>query len=282
MNLAVGFFDGVHLGHRRILSRADAALTFRNHPATVFAPARAPALLMKPQTRLSAIRAALSTRAGERTAESVRALEFTVELAAQPPAEFAGWLQASYPGLEKILCGANWTFGAGGAGTPEFLRTCGFQVEVVPFAECGGIPVSSTRIRSAVAEGRLDLAAELLGRPWVLEGELAAGKGIGRVLGYPTLNVHPAPGLVLPPQGVYAVETSFGAGVANFGLAPTMGEHAWKAPVLEVHLLEKSADLPSTGMFSVGMRRFLRAERTFGSVEELRAQIARHVAAAMN
>lgn len=282
MNLAVGFFDGVHLGHRRILARADAALTFRDHPAAVFAPARAPALLMTSQTRLSTIRAALSAHTEERTAESVRALDFTAELAAQSPAEFAGWLRASYPGLEKILCGANWTFGAGGAGTPEFLRTRGFQVEVVPFAECGGVPVSSTRIRSAVAEGRLDLAAELLGRPWALEGELASGKGIGRELGYPTLNVHPVAGLVLPPHGVYAVETSFGAGVANFGLAPTMGEQAWKAPVLEVHLLEKGADLPASGMFTVGLKRFLRTERTFASVEELRTQIAHDIAAAMN
>ena len=281
MNLAVGFFDGVHQGHRRILSRADAALTFRNHPATIFAPSCAPALLMTPVTRLAAIRSALSTRLGERTAASVCALDFTAELAAQPPAVFADWLRASYPDLEMVLCGANWTFGVGGEGDADFLRARGFQVEVVPFAEYNGQPVSSTRVRAAVAAGNMNQAAAMLGRPWVLEGELAAGKGVGRQLGYPTLNVRPAVGLVTPPYGVYAVKTAVGAGVANFGLAPTMGDRAWKSPMLEVHLFAENKNLPSHGVFSVAMKRFLRPERSFDSLEELRAQIACDVAAAM-
>lgn len=279
--LAVGFFDGVHLGHRRLLARADAALTFRNHPATVFAPDRAPALLMTPPTRLAAIRAALG---GADTAEaSVRALDFTAELAAQPPSEFAAWLRMAYPALDTILCGANWTFGAGGAGDAAFLRARGFRVEVVPFAICGETPVSSTRIRAAVASGDLDLAAAMLGRPWTLEGEVFAGKGVGHTLGFPTLNVRPATGLVRPPRGVYAVETAWGRGAANYGLAPTMGARAWAEPVLEVHLLE----VPAAGLpplrgrtVAVDMQRFLRPERHFASVAELQAQIARDLAAA--
>ena len=282
MNLAVGFFDGVHVGHRRILARADAALTFRTHPAAVFAPSCAPALLMTAKTRLSAIRETLSTRAGERTAKSVRALDFTTELAAQPPEVFADWLRVSYPDLETVLCGANWTFGAGGVGNAGFLRARGFRVEVVPFAEHEGAPVSSTRIRAAVAAGDLEQATRMLGHLWEFEGELASGKGVGREIGFPTLNVHPAAGLVLPPWGVYAVETAWGAGVANFGLAPTMGDRAWKRPVLEVHLFAEKIDIPASGSFLVGMKRFLRPEQTFASLEDLRAQIARDIAMAMS
>lgn len=281
MTLAVGFFDGVHLGHRRILARADAALTFRNHPATVFAPDRAPALLMTPPTRLAAIHAALG---GSNVAETrVRALDFTADLAAQPPSDFAAWLRRAYPVLDTLLCGANWTFGAGGAGDAAFLRARGFRVEVVPFATCGETPVSSTRIRAAVSAGELDLAAAMLGRPWSLEGEVFAGKGVGHTLGCPTLNVRPAAGLVCPPCGVYAVETAWGRGVANYGLAPTMGARAWPEPVLEVHLLE----VPATGLpplqgrtVTVDMRRFIRPERHFASVADLQAQIARDRAAA--
>lgn len=282
MNLAVGFFDGVHVGHRRILSRADAALTFRNHPATVFAPSCAPALLMTAKTRLSAIRETLSTRAGERTAESVRALDFTAELAAQPPEVFADWLRVTYPDLETVLCGANWTFGAGGVGNAGFLRARGLRVEVVPFAEHEGAPVSSTRVRAAVAAGDLEQATRMLGHLWEFEGELASGKGVGRKLGYPTLNILPAEGVVRPPCGVYAVETAWGAGVANFGLAPTMGDRAWRNPVLEVHLFAERVDVPVSTPFRVGMKRFLRPERTFATSEDLRVQIARDIAMAMS
>ncbi|MDO4365460.1 MAG: riboflavin kinase, partial [bacterium] len=177
----------------------------------------------------------------------------------------------------------NWTFGAGGAGDAAFLRARGFRVEVVPFAICGETPVSSTRIRAAVASGDLDLAAAMLGRPWALEGEVFAGKGVGHTLGFPTLNVRPATGLVRPPCGVYAVETAWGRGAANYGLAPTMGARAWAEPVLEVHLLE----VPAAGLpplrgrtVAVDMQRFLRPERHFASVAELQAQIARDLAAA--
>lgn len=281
MTLAVGFFDGVHLGHRRILARADAALTFRIHPAAVFAPNRAPALLMTPPTRLAAVRAALG--GPDAAAAHVRALDFTAELAAQPPAAFAAWLRAAYPSLGAVLCGANWTFGAGGAGDAAFLRARGFRVEVVPFAVYGDAPVSSTRIRAAVAAGDLGLAAAMLGRPWALEGEVFDGKGVGRALGCPTLNVRPAAGLVRPPRGVYAVETAWGRGVANYGLAPTMGARAWAEPVLEVHLLDvPAAALPPLRgrTVAVALLRFLRPERRFASVADLQAEIARDLAAA--
>lgn len=277
MDLAVGFFDGVHLGHRRILARADAALTFRDHPATVYAPDRAPVLVMTSEARLAAVAEAL--RPGD--ARPVRALDFTAEWAARPPAAFADWLRGEYPDLGTVVCGANWTFGAGGAGNAEFLRARGFRVEVVPFETWDGRPISSTRVRSAIAAGELVSVAQMLGRPWALEGVVASGKGMGRTLGYPTINVLPARNLVRPPRGVYAVETEWGNGIANYGVAPTMGDRAWTEPVLEVHLLDagKVPAVPDGRKVSVSLRRFVRPERAFSSFEELRAQIARDVVA---
>ncbi|MGN0845932.1 MAG: bifunctional riboflavin kinase/FMN adenylyltransferase [Kiritimatiellia bacterium] len=277
MNLAVGFFDGVHLGHRRILAQADAALTFRAHPATVFAPARAPALLMTCNTRLATLAAVLAKSPSAPGA--VRALEFTPELSAQPPEDFADWLRATYPELETVLCGANWTFGAGGAGTADFLRARGFRVEVVPYVERSGGPVSSTRVRAAVHAGELELAAEMLGCPWAMEGVVARGKGLGRKLGFPTLNLLPAAGLVRPPHGVYAVATPWGPGIANYGVAPTMGDRAWTEAVLEVNVFADAVEAPVGASLLVEMKRFIRPERRFASLDELQAQIARDVAA---
>ena len=279
MNLAVGFFDGVHLGHRRILSRADAALTFTEHPCTVFAPGRAPLLLMSAERRIAAIAAALGgNRAG---ADRVRALPFTRETASQSPSAFAAWLRTAYPSLDAIFCGPNWTFGAGGAGTADTLRALGFRVETVPFVTHGGEPISSTRIRAAIQAGMLEDAAALMGRPYAIDGSIVRGKGEGRKLGYPTLNMSVPTGLVLPPLGVYAVRTPFGGGVANFGHAPTFGDRAWPTPMLEIHLTEGAAPPPSAPpALSVELIRFIRPERVFESTDALKEQITRDVAAA--
>jgi riboflavin kinase/FMN adenylyltransferase len=223
MNLAVGFFDGVHLGHRRILAQADAALTFLNHPATVFAPDRVPPLLMPTDVRLAAIAEALGTERAPlvgraaRPSEQVRALPFTPELAALPPDDFAARLRADYPDLDTVFCGPNWTYGAHGTGNADTLRAAGFRVETVPFVVLDGVPVSSTRIRTALAAGRLDEATALLGRPYAVVGTTFPGKGIGRTLGRPTINLRLPKELVQLPLGVYAVETPLGRGVANCG-----------------------------------------------------------------
>ena len=266
MNLAVGFFDGVHLGHQRILAHADAALTFTNHPATVFAPDRAPRLLMTTEERLAAI----SVQGVRR----VIARDFTPALAAQPPQAFADSLRRDFPDLDEVFCGPNWTFGAGGAGTADLLRALGFRVTVVPFATWRGEPVSSTRIRAALGEGDVAAAAAMLGRPYVASGQVVAGKGEGRALGFPTLNVVPALGDIPLARGVYAVETPLGRGLANWGVAPTMGARAWPEPVLEVHLLAApSASVPVS--LRVTFTAFIRPERTFATVAELQEQIAR-------
>lgn len=266
MNLAVGFFDGVHLGHQRILAHADAALTFTNHPATVFAPDRAPRLLMTAEERLAAISAHGVRR--------VVARDFTPALAAQSPEAFADSLRREFPDLDAVFCGPNWTFGVGGAGTADTLRAIGFRVTEVPFATWRNEPVSSTRIRAALGEGDVAAATAMLGRPYAASGRVVPGKGAGRKLGFPTLNVVPA--LVDLPlaRGVYAVETPLGRGIANWGVAPTMGDRAWPEPVLEVHLLT-SPPPPPPASLRVTFTAFIRPERTFASLAELQEQIAR-------
>lgn len=277
MKLAVGFFDGVHLGHRQILDGADAVFTFRNHPACVLTPGKTPPLLMTCEERIEALKTAGMPSGTER---SVHAVRFTNELASMPALDFAEELKKSFSGLERIHCGANWRFGRNGEGTPEVLRGCGLDVKVVECAEWGGERISSTRIRKALQEGRLSEANAMLGRPYAAGGTVERGKGMGGRLGAATLNVRLSAPL---KAGVYAVRTDCGDGVANYGHAPTMGEAAWREPVLEVHLLDGGTLKDSGGEAPERLRaeflEFVRPERKFGTVEELRRQIAEDVRA---
>ncbi len=271
MKLAVGFFDGVHCGHRRILANADIALTFRDHPARVFAPERAPRLLMTSEERLAALRSAVPR---------VVALDFTPELANESAESFAKRLKRDFPGLETVFCGPNWTFGCGGAGDADFLRRHGVCAETIPFAMHDGLPISSTRIRKAISSGDVASATAMLGRPWQVSGHVLRGKGLGRRIGVPTINVEWTSGRIAPPFGVYAVDSAFGRAVANFGTAPTLGANAWAAPVLEVHLLNAPDALPALPHLDVSFLQFIRPERRFDSIDALKRQIALDAAAA--
>lgn len=262
--LAVGFFDGVHLGHQAILKGADAALTFSVHPLSVLAPDRAPCLIMSLEERIAAIRSC-----GVR---EVKALDFTRELADTAPEAFLRTLAgADADGRRTVRCGDNWRFGKDGAGDADFLRAHGFGVEVVPYADYQGARISSSRIRRCLAEGRIGDANAMLGRPYAVGGEVVRGKGLGGTIGFPTLNIRPGRPLNLR-TGVYAVRVGGMPGVANYGLAPTMGDRAWTEPVLEVHLLE--GPVPEDGRGTVVFVRFLRSERRFASLEELKRQIS--------
>ena len=310
MTVAVGFFDGVHLGHREILRGADAALTFRNHPLSVLAPDKAPRLLMSPEAKVASIRA-LGVR-------EVVALDFTPDFAALTPDDFISFLldrfsrgqspsdssirrfvdssicrivespnpqifESKNRGIDEstnfslnLRAGANWRFGRGGIGDAEFLRSRGIPIEIVPYAEYRGEPISSTRIRRALAAGALADAAAMLGRPVTLSGRVASGKHLGRELGFPTVNIVPdsAPEL---PLGVYSARLAGVRAIANYGFAPTTGSRAWTSPVLELHFLEPGFPETFAGTVPVELVSFLRPERKFASLDDLRAQIARDI-----
>lgn len=262
--LAVGFFDGVHRGHRAILERAASALTFRNHPLDVLAPARAPRLIMPFDARLAAIRAC--------GVPHVTALEFTPALAATPAEAFLRDLLALPGAADGIFCGDDWRFGRGGEGDAAFLRAHGVAVHVLPRVEHAGGRISSTRVRAALEAGDPAEAAAMLGRAWSVRGETVKGKGLGGALGFPTVNLRLNDLRLLLPRGVYVVEALGRRAIANFGVAPTMGAEAWSAPVLEVHFSDgEPVDAPAA--FDVSFLRYLRAERTFPSTAALVAQI---------
>ena len=274
MKLAVGFFDGVHLGHQRILAGTDAVLTFRNHPLSVLDPAHAPALLMDADERISLLRTV-----GTGRPRTVHAVRFTRKFASMKPEDFVSYLRREFPHLERVHCGGNWRFGGNGAGTPRVLKDFGIPVKVSRFARLGDCVISSTRIRAALAEGDVESANAMLGRRFSVAGGSFHGKGVGRKLGAPTINFD----MKLPlRRGVYVVDTPYGRGVANYGIAPTMGENSWNTPVLEVHILDgfEKNRVSTVSSFSVEFVGFLRPERKFNCTDELIGQIAADVKAA--
>lgn len=275
MNLAVGFFDGVHAGHQRILDGADSVFTFINHPDTVLDPDNAPPLLMDLDERIRCLETAGLHGSVPR---KVFAVEFTRDLAQCPPLRFAELLRSEHPSLSRIHCGANWRFGARGAGTPETLRGMGFDVKVVPYATYRGERISSTRIRETLMNGCVEDANAMLGRRFSVTGRVFRGKGVAHGLGVATVNVAVSAPLRL---GVYAVGTSLGYGVANYGVAPTMGADAWTAPVLEIHLLDtgRTAEFSVPQVLRTEFHSFIRPEMKFASVSALKCQMAEDVAA---
>ena len=288
--LAAGFFDGVHVGHRAILRAAREwardrgaaawALTFDPHPLAVLAPERAPALLTPGGMRFEALAAA--------GLDGCLRVPFTRALASLAPDAFVSRVLApvaARAGALAVVAGPNWRFGAGRAGS---LASLPFETREVPFAVRDGAPVSSSRVRAAVAAGDLAAAAAMLGRPHeTRETALPAsqGRGVGAALGAPTANVFPA-GPVLPPPGVYALdvtlpgETAPRRAVANFGYRPTFPDARPDRPLLEIHVLgDVPGDLHGAPLSLAWLRR-LRDERAFASPADLAAQIRADAAAA--
>ena len=285
--VAIGFFDGVHLGHQQILKGADIAVTFRNHPLTVLNAAKAPLLIMSYEDRVAAIKSC--------GVKEVVTLDFTPAFASQSPEDFLSTLNLNLkpqPAALALRCGANWRFGKGGAGTPDWLREHGVDVQVVEASEYNGGIVSSTRIRECLSRGEIAAANAMMGRRYRVIGNRELGKGEGRKLGYPTINLslHNSSLFTLTsslPLGVYQVSVSGHRAIANYGYAPTFGDRAWKEPVLEVHFLDKvevlgqgplSTSTSNLNLIPVEFVKFIRPERKFASPSELQAQIAADIA----
>jgi riboflavin kinase/FMN adenylyltransferase len=285
--VAVGVFDGMHLGHQRLifdllematrLQGEPTVITFRNHPDEVLS-GRAPEPLISIPHRLRLLR-----RAGVRR---VLLLTFDEDLRRMSADDFAATVLRDGLGAKGLLLGFDSALGRDREGTParfaELGQTMGFVVQTGAPLQVDGHLVSSTAIRDAITGGDLDLAGRLLGRRPGAFGEVIPGDGRGRALGFPTANLA-ARGQVLPPGGVYAVEILWEGeqheGVANLGTRPTFGDGATTEiapPVLEIHFLDEDLDLYGSVLEITFVRR-LRDERRFTSPDELRAQITRDI-----
>ncbi len=275
---AMGFFDGVHRGHRRVIESADTpgalrgVLTFAQHPLAVLAPQRQPKLITPVAEQKRALLAELGVQV-------LLELPFTPELAATGPREFLDALRGVCR-MAGISVGRNWHFGKGGVGNAAFVEAYaaehGLRACVQDMAELQGERICSSRIRELLQEGNLPLAQEMLGHAFTLSGVVESGQKLARKLGFPTANMQIHPAAVLPPFGVYevaaSVEGTVVRGIANLGLRPTIDE-AQKVLRLETHLLGWQGDLYGRPL-QVELLRFLRPERKFASVAGLQAQIA--------
>ena len=239
---------------------------------SVLCPAKAPKLIMAPGKKVEAIR--------ECGVLDVEMVEFTPEIAAMEAEDFAERFLAR-PSTPRplVVSGENWRFGAGARGDHSLLRKMGFGVSVEPYAVCSGETVSSSRIRRCLASGEMDLANAMLGRPYALCGKVFRGKKVGSLIGFPTVNVRLESGIFAPlASGVYEVSVGAVRAIANVGIAPTLGERSWDEPVLEVHfpgMGEEAVPCAGEGAeIEVSFIRFIRPERKFASLEELKSRIA--------
>ncbi len=284
--LAVGVFDGIHLGHQEVIRAAQehatqhhgtaVVVTFDPHPMQVLRPGSAPKLLCGPRHQQLIL--------AHTGIDCLLACPFTAETAKTPAREFLQQLVNASRPLGCISVGYTWSFGHRREGNIHLLMEMGqehdFAVYGVPPLKIDGQVVSSTLIREAVSNGDFARAATLLGRDYTVFGTVVEGQKLGRQLGFPTANVD-VESEQLPPLGVYAVEarvdTQWLPGVANLGRRPTVAADA--DPSLEVHLLDWSGDIYSKDM-EVRFTRHLRSEMKFSSLDELKAQIARDIEAA--
>lgn len=285
--LAVGTFDGVHLGHRAAIASAVAAarrlgatpavLTWDRHPAEILRPDAAPPLLT-PETRKIEL-------LGQVGAELLVVIPFDRDLAQLDPERFVCDILVAGLGVRSVTVGEGWRFGHKAGGDVALLTRLGgehgFEVLAVPLTEWAGERVSSTRIRALVGSGDMEAARELLGRPFDLTGMVERGERRGTKLGYPTANLSLDLRLAAPPRGVYAGRTHalgrwHGAAV-NIGVNPTFGgDPASAAPKVESHLLDFDADIYDQ-VVRVELWRRLRDELKFDSVEDLLARMAEDV-----
>lgn len=284
--VALGFFDGVHLGHQQIIASAVARaaaegveaglFTFRAHPMQVLRPSSAPPVLTLFEEKV-----ALLSQTG---LHCVYWDDFTLDFSRLSPEAFARDVLRHRLGVVGTVVGPNYRFGAGASGDVATLAALGaahgFAVEVVAPFEVDGAMVSSTRVRTAVAAGDVETAARLLGRPYVAQAQVVRGDGRGRTIGFPTANLEVAAEKLLPADGVYAVRVriadAWRAGVANLGLRPTFDA---QRRTLEAHVFDFDGDLYGSPV-EIAFHHRIRGEQKFSSVPALIDQIGRDADAA--
>ncbi|HKB10005.1 MAG TPA: bifunctional riboflavin kinase/FAD synthetase [Vicinamibacterales bacterium] len=277
--LALGNFDGVHRGHRKILERVrrvagergatSVVMTFDPHPPRVVRPDKAPPLLMTKPQKLESI-----ADAGVQGAAIVR---FSAALSRWDPETFVRTVLVDWLHVGEVWVGANFLFGHDRAGNFSLLRVLGsrygFKAEKIDPVRYKDFVVSSTRVRRLVSEGRVDEAGALLGHQYCVDGTVMRGDQRGRTLGFPTANLC-SENELLPPHGVYATTARVGAivhpSVTNIGTRPTVDQSG--RTVVETHIFNLDRDLYGQSI-RIGFVQRLRDERAFESLDALRAQI---------
>lgn len=283
LHLALGMFDGVHRGHVAVIRQAverargvpgdvSGVLTFDPHPSRILYPERATALIMPVEERIERMRAL--------GVDHVFLQPFTMAYAQREAEAFVPLLKSEFTGLKSLHVGCNFRFGRKRGGDVSLLREkaaeAGITVHVREREVHEGEPVSSSRIRAALLEGRIEKANTMLGHPYRVSGTVVPGRKIGRGLGFPTINIPWNPETV-PRFGVYQVaarregSSVIHAGIANYGIRPTF--EAEGSPLLEAHLLDGVEGPTSGDQVEVLLLAFIREERTFSTKEALQAQI---------
>lgn len=283
--VTIGAYDGVHLGHRTVIGQvraraaelgvASAVVTFDRHPASVVRPESAPKLLTDPEQKLELL--------ASTGVDATVVVPFDAAQSTEAPADFVRRVLIEALEVRGIIVGEDFHFGYKRGGNVQLLRELASQhdYEVMPVrlvSRADGVdePVSSTAIRRALAGGDVQRAAEMLGRDHEVRGAVIAGDQRGRTIGFPTANVQIDASICLPADGVYAATVTLADGsrhaaAVNLGRRPTFHERA-EHSLLEAHLLDYSGDLYGQRV-RVAFRAFLRGERKFSGIEELKSQL---------
>lgn len=272
--VALGTFDGIHRGHREVISGADAVVTFDPHPLSVISPANAPKLLTTVERKAELV--------GALGVSELVVIRFDESFMARSAAAFVEEDLVGRLGASHVSVGESYRFGHRAEGTTALLEADGrFSVRVVPLLEVDGEIVSSTHIRGLVAGGAVDYAARLLGAPFAMVGTVSHGDARGRELGYPTANLVPQPGYVTPAHGIYSCRVRFEGDERELHAATSIGVRpqfvTGRGELAEAHILDFDEDVYGRRMTVEYVKR-LRGERRFASVEALIEQMDADVA----
>lgn len=280
--VTLGNFDGVHIGHQKVLKAVKArseksklpsiVYTFEPHPLKVIAPHKSPPLLTILEEKINLIKAS--------GVDFLVLARFTKEFASQHPEKFVENVLAKQLKAKEVWVGHDYAFGKARAGTIEHLKELGkkfnFRVSVIPACKKRGVIISSSKIREYVTDGKIKEAASLLGRPYAVSGKVVRGRNIGKHLGFPTANIAIHNELI-PKDGIYAVRVLLDEkrykGAANIGFAPTFHN---KKRAVEVHIMDFKRNIYGKNLKIEFIQR-LRGEKIFKSAEELAAQIRKDV-----
>jgi riboflavin kinase/FMN adenylyltransferase len=266
-HVAIGTFDGVHLGHREVIDGADTVLTFEPHPVRILNPEAAPKLIMPFPIKRDVIDGL--------GVEELVVIPFDAEFARIEAEDFCRQVLIERLGATEVSVGENFRFGAKARGDAGMLAAHDeFSTRVVPLVEVDGETVSSSRIRALIAAGEVDAAARCLGAPFLLEGEVTEGDRRGAKLGLPTANIVPDDTLIVPGHGVYAAFANEHPAAVNVGVRPQFA--TGRGLLVEAYLIDFEGDLYGRTLRIAFLSR-LRGERRFPSVEDLIAQMHRDV-----